>query len=328
MISLKAVQAFATIVRHGSVTHAAVELGVTGSALSHLLRDLEARLGVPLFDRVGRGLVPTEDGRRLADAVVPAFAQIDHALAEFSRRRIELRISTLSTFASSWLIPRLVRFQERHPDIELLVATSTRNVDFDRESFDCAIRHGQGDWPNVQVKKLYADGLVPVVSPQLAAETGLVRPADLNKARLLHARARRGDWAAWLDKAGIQGIDTGHGPVFETRAQVVQAAIGRLGAMVIDPWLVADEIRQGHLVIPFGPVVPLPAAYWLVWPQRRGQTRPLAAFRDWLEEEIQAEKTILGHGSALDPALASGEGSPSRGSGEALPSGKGQGAAT
>ncbi|WP_027134715.1 LysR substrate-binding domain-containing protein [Geminicoccus roseus] len=294
MISLKAVQAFAAIVRHGSVAQAATELGVTGSALSHLLRDLEGRLGVPLFDRVGRGLVLTEDGRRLADAVVPAFARIDQALADFSRRRIELRISTLSTFASAWLIPRLVRFQARHPDIELLVATSTRNVDFERESFDCAIRYGQGDWANVEVKKLYDDSLVPVASPQLIAETGLHVPADLGRLRLLHARARRGDWAAWLEQAGVAGIDTSHGPVFETRAQVVQAAIGRLGAMVIDPWLVADEIRQGHLVIPFGPVVPLPAAYWLVWPQRRGQARPLAAFRDWLEEEIAAEKAILG----------------------------------
>jgi LysR family glycine cleavage system transcriptional activator len=294
MISLKAVQAFAAIVRHGSVAQAATELGVTGSALSHLLRDLEGRLGVPLFDRVGRGLVPTEDGRRLADAVVPAFARIDQALADFTRRRIELRISTLSTFASTWLIPRLVRFQARHPDIELLVATSTRNVDFDRESFDCAIRYGQGNWANVQVKKLYDDGLVPVASPQLVAETGLEMPADLARARLLHARARRGDWSIWLEQAGVHGIDTSHGPVFETRAQVVQAAIGRLGVMVIDPWLVADEIRQGHLTVPFGPVVPLPAAYWLVWPQRRGNARPLAAFRDWLEEEIQAEMASLG----------------------------------
>ncbi|HEX2529224.1 MAG TPA: LysR substrate-binding domain-containing protein [Geminicoccus sp.] len=294
MISLKAVQAFAAIVRHGSVVQAATELGVTGSALSHLLRELEGRLGTPLFERVGRGLVPTEDGRRLADAVVPAFAQIDRALADFGRRRIELRISTLSTFASSWLIPRLARFQARHPDIELLVATSTRNVDFERESFDCAIRHGQGNWANVQVKKLYDDSLVPAVSPQLAAETGLQTPADLAKLRLLHGRARRGDWAVWLEQAGVHGIDTSHGPVFETRAQVVQAAIGRLGAMVIDPWLIADEIRQGHLVIPFGPVVPLPAAYWLVWPQRRANARPLSVFRDWLDEEITTEMAPLG----------------------------------
>ncbi|WP_222182973.1 LysR substrate-binding domain-containing protein [Geminicoccus harenae] len=297
MISLKAVQAFAAIVRHGSVAQAAAELGVTGSALSHLLRDLEARLGVPLFDRVGRGLVPTEDGRRLADAVVPAFARIDQALSDFTRRRVELRISTLSTFATAWLIPRLERFQSKHPDIELLVATSTRNVDFDREAFDCAIRYGQGDWPNLQMQKLYDDGLVPVASPELVARTGLETPADLASARLLHARARRGDWDVWLAAAGVGGVDTSSGPVFETRAQVVQAAIGRLGVMVIDPWLVADEIRQGHLTMPFGPVVPLPAAYWLVWPQRRGQARPLAAFRDWLTEEIAMERASLGQGT-------------------------------
>jgi DNA-binding transcriptional LysR family regulator len=290
MISLKAVQAFAAIVRHGSVVQAAAELGVTGSALSHLLRELEGRLGVPLFERVGRGLVPTEDGRRLADAVVPAFAQIDQALADFGRRRVELRISTLSTFASSWLIPRLARFQARHPDIELLVSTSTRLVDFERESFDCAIRQGHGNWPNVQVQKLYDDSLVPAVSPQLAAEAGLRSADDLRHMRLLHGRARRGDWGIWLEKAGVSGIDTSQGPVFETRAQVVQAGIGRLGVMVIDPWLIADVVRQGHLAIPFGPVVPLPSAYWLVWPPRRAQARPLAAFRDWLDEEITASK--------------------------------------
>jgi DNA-binding transcriptional LysR family regulator len=177
------------------------------------------------------------------------------------------------------------------------VATSTRLVDFDRESFDCAVRHGQGDWAGVQVRKLYDDGLVPVASPQLVAETGLEIPADLAKVRLLHGRARRNDWTEWLHQAGVVGIDTSHGAVFETRAQVVQAAIGRLGVMVIDPWLVADEIRLGHLTVPFGPVVPLPAAYWLVWPPRRANARPLAAFRAWLEEEIVAEKAMLG-GSA------------------------------
>ena len=293
MTSLKSVQAFAAIARHGSVTQAAEELGVTGSALSHLLRDLEGRLGVPLFDRVGRGVVPTEDGRRLAEAVVPAFERIELALADFGRRRVELRISMLSTFASSWLIPRLASFQGRHPDIELLVATSTRTVDFERENFDCAIRFGLGEWPGVEADKLYDDGLVPVASPHFIEEIGLRDPTDLVHARLLHARARRGDWSTWLEQAGLLGVDTSHGPVFETRAQVVQAALGRLGIMVIDPWLVADEIRQGHLTMLFGPAVPLPAAYWLVWPRRRGQSRPFMAFRTWLDEEIASERTSM-----------------------------------
>ena len=294
MISLKAVQAFAAIARHGSVVDAAAELGVTSSALSHLLRELEVRLGVPLFNRIGRGLTVTEDGRRLAEAVVPAFAQIDEALADFGRRRVELRISTLSTFATRWLVPRLAAFQSRHPDIELLVATSTRNIDFERESFDCAIRLGRGVWTNLEAAKLYNDGLVPVANPEFASEIGLTSPAELRKARLIHARSRRGDWQIWLKEAGVDGIDTSHGPVFETRAQVVQAAIGRLGVIVIDLWLVADEIRLGHLAVPFGPVVDLPAAYWLVWPQRRSQSRPLAAFRTWLADEVAAERAYAG----------------------------------
>lgn len=288
MASLKAIQAFAAIVRHGTVVAAADELKVTGSALSHLLRELEARLGSPLFDRVGRGLVLTEDGRRLADAVVPAFERINAAVADFARRRTELRISMLSTFASRWLIPRLVRFQERHPDIELLVATSTRAVDFEREAFDCAIRYGRGGWEGIDATKLYDDALVPVASPQVAGAR-LHAPADLAQVPLIHGRARRSDWPHWLRAAGITGIDTTAGPVFETRAQAIQAAIGRLGAMVVDPRFVEDEIEAGHLVVPFGPVVPLDDSYWLVWPRRRGSTRPLQAFRAWLADELAGE---------------------------------------
>ncbi|HTW29808.1 MAG TPA: LysR substrate-binding domain-containing protein [Acetobacteraceae bacterium] len=283
-VSLRALEAFCAIMRQGSVVRAARELGVTPSALSHLLRVLEDRLGVKLLERSGRGVVPSEDGRTLAGTVDPAMAAIAAALEGFGRRRTELRISTLSTFATRWLIPRLARFQARQPDVELLISTSTRPVDFAREAFDCAIRFGTNAWPGLMAERLYTEELVPACSPALIGPAGLRRPADLARARLLHARARRGDWDLWLAAAGIAGIDTAHGPVLETRNLAIQAAIGQMGVAVVDRRLIEQEMAAGQLAVPFGPALPIAGGYWLV--SRPGQaSRPFSAFRTWLLDE-------------------------------------------
>ena len=164
---LRALQAFVAVVRAGSVVGASDELAVTASAVSHLLRQLESRLGTPLFGRHGRGLALTPDGQRLAGTVAPALAAIEEALSGFIRRGSELRISLLSSFAVHWLIPRLSRFQSLHSDVELLLSTTTRIVDLSKETFDCAIRLGRGDWPNVMAEELYREELVVTCSPHL-----------------------------------------------------------------------------------------------------------------------------------------------------------------
>src|SRR5260370_13651118 len=115
---LRAVQAFGAVARAGAVVGAAGELAVSPSALSHLVRQLERRVGVALFVRAGRGLKLTTDGEQLAAAVVPALATISEALSGFARRGTELRISTISNFAVRWLIPRLSRFRSRDPAVE------------------------------------------------------------------------------------------------------------------------------------------------------------------------------------------------------------------
>ena len=285
MTSLRAVQAFCAVARLGTVATAARALAVTPSAVSHLLAQLEARLGVQLLERRGRSLALSEDGRLLIEAIGPAMERIEQALASFARRRVELRISTLSTFATRWLIPRLARFQERHPDIELLVATATRLVDLEREAFDCAIRWGRGGWGGVEAAPLYVEQLTPALSPALLTR-GLQVPADLARMRLLHARARREDWQRWLTAHGIGGIDTTAGPVLETRNLAIQAAIAHLGVAMVDPRFVEQEVALGQLVLPCAPAVTLDTGYWLVWRPGRGTTRPLAAFRAWLNQEL------------------------------------------
>jgi DNA-binding transcriptional LysR family regulator len=287
--SLRAVQAFCSVARLGSVAAAGAELGVTASACSHLIRDLEARLGAILFERAGgRTLRPTEDGRLLADQLGPAMRRIEDGLAAFGKRRVELRISTTSTFAMRWLVPRLTGFQERHPDIELLVSTTTRPVDFAREAFDCAIRWGNGGWNEVEAEKLYEEELAPVCSPALVESGRLGKPADLRDMRLLHTRNVRDHWARWLAAAGVTGIDVEAGPTFETRSLGITAAIGQMGVAIIDPRMVEIEVAAGQLVHPFALRLELQTGYWLVWRRGRAVSRPLGAFRAWLREQVDS----------------------------------------
>src|ERR1700692_916711 len=207
--SLRAVQAFGAVARAGSGLGAAGELAVSPSALSHLVRQLERRVGVALFVRAGRGLKLTTNGEQLAAAVFPALATISEALSGFARRGTELRISTISTFAVRWLIPRLSRFQSRHPDVELFLSTSTRPVDLSQETFDCAIRFGRGEWSGIASEALYTEELVPACSPQWRTANTMLTLKDLRRARLLHARARRQDWDRWLAAEGAPPIGTG-----------------------------------------------------------------------------------------------------------------------
>ncbi len=285
---LRAVQAFGAVARAGSVVGAAQELAVSPSALSHLIRQLERRVGVALFVRAGRGLKLTVEGEQLASSVLPALAAISDALGAFARRGTELRISTLSTFAVRWLIPRLSRFQALHPDIEIFLSTSTRAVDLSQETFDCAIRFGRGDWSGIGSQPLYREELVPACSPVWLKSNSVRTVKDLRHAKLLHARARRQDWARWLAAQGLSNVNTEAGPVFETRDLAIQAAIAQMGMAIVDPRFVEAEIAAEQLVIPFDRRVALETGYWLVWRPGREGGRPLAAFRRWLTDEMTA----------------------------------------
>jgi LysR family glycine cleavage system transcriptional activator len=283
---LRALQAFDAVVRAGSVVGASDELAVTASAVSHLIRQLETRLGARFFERKGRGLALTRDGERLAATIAPALATIEEALNGFIRRGTELRISLLSSFAVHWLIPRLSRFQVLHSDVELFLSTSTRIVDLARETFDCAIRLGRGGWPDVMADELYREELVVACSPHLLSSGRLRTSKDLSRATLLQTRSRPRDWEHWFQAAGIENFKVRKGPVFETRALAIQAAIARMGFAVIDPRFIEAELAAGQLIVPHPLRVQLDDAYWLVWRAGREPTRPVATFRRWLAAEL------------------------------------------
>lgn len=293
--SLRALRAFVEVARRGGVAPAARRLGVSPSAVSHLLRELEAGLGVALFRRdPGRGAALTEAGARLRAGIGDAFDGIERAVAELGRHGAEVRVSTLSTFATLWLVPRLPRLQAAVPGLRVLVATETRPVDLAAEPFDCAIRWGRGGWPGLEETPLLREVLVAVAGPSLLAG----RPAPRTAAELLRlpriaARSRPEDWllllAALPDGAAAAAAAPDPALVFQTRALAVRAAVAGLGVAVVDEALVGDALRDGHLVRASPVAVPRPEAHVFVARREALLRDPhLRRFRAWLAAEATA----------------------------------------
>jgi len=278
--SLRALRAFAEVARAGSLAEAARRLHVSPSAVSHLLRDLEAALGFALFAGRGPGAPLSEPGARLARRLGGAFEAIDLAVDEARHRSGDVRVSALTSFSTLWLVPRLPRLQAQHSDMRLLLATGTRPVDLAAEPFECAIRWGRGTWPGLAATLLFRERPVVVANPRLLAEHGSV--AALPR---LAARSREQDWplaTAWL---GLK--DTAPVLTFETRALAVQAAIAGIGATVVDRHLVADLLAAGMLAeVAPSPAMDRPEGHYFVALPEALRDRHVRAFRDWLVTEV------------------------------------------
>jgi LysR family glycine cleavage system transcriptional activator len=183
---LNALKAFEAAARHVSFTRAADELCVTQGAVSHQVKALESELGVKLFNRERQRLIITEAGREYLAIVRDALDRIAMGTERLVQRQSSgaLTVSTSPDFAAKWLVHRLGRFAEAHPEIDLRVSATMHHVDFAREDVDVAVRHGDGHWPGLHATRLCAEHLFAVCSPRLAS--GLKRPHDVLKLPLLH----------------------------------------------------------------------------------------------------------------------------------------------
>lgn len=273
--SVKGLQALSALALEGSLTAAAGRLGATRSALSHRIADLERQLGVTLVRTVGRRATLTEDAERLLSTMGDALERIEAAVEPLRRRRQQIRLSTVSTFASDWLIPRLPAFQVMHPHLDLAISTTTRVVDLDGEDIDCAIRHGVGRWPGLDALLLFRETLVPV------AATG-IEPMGLAGARIILARSRPRDWPLWWRGAGMAGSPPDKGMMVETRAQALAAALAGAGVVMTDAEYVRPHVDGGRLRS-LGPIVTLQEGYYLVNRSSARARQAVAPLRQWLE---------------------------------------------
>ncbi len=290
---LNALRAFEAAARHLSFTKAAEELYVTQAAISHQVKALEEALGVQLFRRLNRRLMLTDAGQLYLPALTEAFDAIDAATA---RLRVDenagrLVVSVANSLAAKWLLPRLPRFRDRHPEVEVEISAADRLVDFSRDNVDMAIRYGLGHYPGLRVDPLMKDTNFPVCSPALLASAVPLRvPGDLRHHILLHddvSTFDAPDWSKWLADAGVTGVRADRGQRYSHSSLVIQAAIDGQGVALGRSTLVALDLEAGRLVQPFGPALPSRYACYVVSPPATAERPKIKAFRDWLLEEAE-----------------------------------------
>jgi DNA-binding transcriptional LysR family regulator len=291
---LNSLRAFEVAARHLSFTRAAEELHVTQAAVSHQVKALEARLGVPLFRRLPKGLLLTEEGHALLPELRDAFDRLAQAVDRVGRRGAAgtLTISLLTTFALGWLVPRLPNFQAAHPSIDVRLITTARLANFATEDIDVAIRYGNGGWPDLRLDRIFDDVVTPLCGRRYKDK--LRKYEDVLAVPLLHEQYER-DWRTWFAAAGLSVGRLKPGPVFDSTRVSIEAAIAGVGVAVGAPFLFTAEIAAGQLFQPFDLVVPNGASFWLVSPEATAERPKIKAFRDW----------ILAEAAAFTPALES-----------------------
>ena len=306
--SLNALKAFEAAARHQSFTKAADELSVTQGAISHQVKALEDELGLRLFNRERQRLLITDAGRSYLEVVRDAFDRLavgtNHLLQQ--QNSGVLTVSTSPNFAAKWLVHRLGRFVENHPEIDLRISASLQHVDFAREDIDLAVRHGDGQWAGLHMAKLCAEELFPVCSPKYLQNrrTALRAPADLKGRTLLHVTDHR-DWSRWLDAAGVSETDAAHGPVFSQASMAIDAAVDSQGVALARSALVAHDLLSGRLVRPFPLTLAVSYGYWIVCPKSTADLPKIAKFRNWLLSEAAEDETRL-HNLRPKPGGANG----------------------
>jgi LysR family transcriptional regulator, glycine cleavage system transcriptional activator len=301
--SLNALKAFEAAARHESFTRAAEELFVTQGAVSHQVKALEAELGFKLFNRERQRLVITDAGREYLNVVRDAFDRIALGTARLTQRQKSgvLTVSTSPDFAAKWLVHRLGRFAELHPEIDLRVSATLHHVDFAREDVDMAVRHGnsaaggQNNWSGLDAVQLCAESLIAVCSPHLLARHGRgLKAADILKHPLLHLDDHSG-WSRWLAAAKVKPAQPLQGLILNRASMVLDAAVNGQGIGLARTALAAWDLLSGRLIAPVASMeLPLSGAYWIVAPKAYADLPKIATFRSWLLAEAAADARSVG----------------------------------
>jgi LysR family glycine cleavage system transcriptional activator len=296
-VPLNALPAFRAVAEKQNLRAAADVLHLTHSAVSQQIRRLEERLGFELFERRGRRIVLNAAGEALLRSVRSALAQLDDgvqaAAAAGSSAAQRLRITVLPSFAQRWLLPRIGRWRERHPDLALEIEASNELVDLQREGFHAAVRQGTGPWAGLESERLFG-ATVPIIivgSSQAARRLLGAQPEALAREPLLGDKEL---WARWFAAAGIRIHVT---PVasFNDAGLMLQAAEQSLGLALCRELLAADALRDGRLVklSPMSITHEDAQPYHFVHPPGLRDWPPLVSLRHWLYGELELSRKSL-----------------------------------
>ncbi len=290
VLPLLALRAFTETGRTGSIKSAAEVMGVTSGAVSQQIRLLEERTGVNLFRRNRYGVELTEEGANVYPILLRAFAQIEASLTtlEASSQRQTLTVSTLPSFAASWLVPRLGWFMAQNPEIEVRVEASSGLTNLHGGRVDIALRHGLGNYPDYEVQPLMAPALVPVISPALLASgPAIEHPSDCLAYPLLQD-SDRADWRLWLTACGVETTpEAERGTAFDEDFLLLKAAEAGQGIALIRDIYAKPEIAAGRLSLAIDRPWPTQFAYYILTLPENTQKPALKLFIEWLHQEAK-----------------------------------------
>jgi len=287
-LPLNGLRVFESVASHLSFTEAAEALHVTPAAVSMQIRALEQYLRVPLFRRRGRAITLTTEGELLLPGVRRGLGTLQQSMHQLRQDRVSgvLSISTLASFLQKWLLPRLPRFHDRHPEIELSIHTSRTPVDFASSDYHAAVRMSSGPSAGLYSEKLMDEWFLPVCTRELLAKHGPLRDAaDLQRFPLLHSSdeewslwARPGDAAAWQER----------GTAFDDSLTVLAGAEQGIGLALTRWSLVAQDLAAGRIVRASERIAPCPRAYYFVCPEVYVTMPKVQQFLAWLREMAAA----------------------------------------
>lgn len=304
-LPFNALNAFVVAARQGSFSKAAEELHVTPAAVSQQIRVLEDLLGVQLFHRLHRGLTLTDSGRAGLAKMQEGFESIQEAVLQIQTGddKQELNIWTSPSFASKWLVPRVHRFREAHPEIDLRISGSASLIDSDTtapslsadtlkaHNIDVAIRFGSGNYPGCVVDRIMEVNAITLCSPSLLESNTLPplkEPKDLVHYTLLHDESPyegRPQWKSWFTNAGLENLKCQQNLYFNSVLLALSAAVEGQGVVLTLDQLSKSDMYKGHLVQLFDQPMEVVNGYHVVSLAGAQSDSGVTAFKEWLSKE-------------------------------------------
>lgn len=301
---LTALRAFDAAARHMSFAQAAAELNVTPAALSFQIKSLEEHLGAPLFRRLNRAVELTEAGEALSDGAAEGFQTLATAwrAAKRTQDTQTLTVTAGPAFTAKWLAPRLYEFAQSHPEIELRFAASLQRMDLMRDNVDVAIRFGTRATPDLYAIPLAKEWVMPVMTPALAAQYPTIE--SLHSAPIIFDDAIQFlnaplDWPDWFRAMNAPFVPTS-GPHFSQSDHAIDAALAGVGIVMGRRALVIKDLAEGRLVAPFPTALDTGARFSFLCLKGMEKRPQIAAFRDWILEEIDKTAYITESLTILD----------------------------
>ncbi|MER8414462.1 LysR substrate-binding domain-containing protein [Mesorhizobium sp. M0510] len=301
-VHLNGLRAVETVARLGSLAAAAGELNVSVSAVSQQISRTEKQLGQALFERTASGLVLTKFGTVFAARLGAGFRELSQAVALADEAtQCTLVVSVAPAFASKWLLPRLSRHFDRHPNVLLRIDASVRLANLDHSDIDIAIRLGDGKWPGGRTELLLAQEVFPVCAPAIAQKLKSIE--DLAQTCAITDERAMINWESWFETAGVPPVTFLKGARFTDPMLCLESAIAGHGVMLGWQLLAADALADGRLVAPFGIRAQSGLGYWLVTSSVKAESRKVRDFKLWIREEIEATMARFGSANA-EPTVA------------------------